>query len=175
MVQNIALEDKIREIVAAEIAIRELYLEEVRIVRAGKFTTVRITVDLPAGQGGVSAAQLDEITRVISDLLDISDPIAGEYNLEISTPGTDRKLSTPRHYSRAIGRLAEFKLIDGTKFQARISATTSHSATVIPEKKVPKSDKVIYEPARELEFEQVKTARVMVELKKSANDSDEGE
>lgn len=175
MVQNNLLETRIREIVLPVVLQNQLFLEEVRVLRAGKHTTLRITVDLEAGLGGVTADQLDTLTHQISDLLDEKDPINGEYLLEISTPGVSRKLNTARHYSRSIGHLVDFLLTDGTKFTARIEIVNESSVVVIPEKKVPKSDKVIYEAKRELNFKEITSARVIAELNKPINNREEGE
>lgn len=175
MVKNNTFEAELVNLIAPIVAEKNLFLEEIRLLRAGKHTTLRVTVDLPDGPGGVNSDQLDEITRAISDLLDLADPINGEYNLEVTTPGTDRKLTTPRHYSRAIGRLTSFQLVNGEKIEARIESIGETGVVVVPEKKVPKSDKVIFESPRELNFEEVKAAHVLVELKKLGNQSDEGE
>ncbi|XCB30375.1 ribosome maturation factor RimP [Arcanobacterium hippocoleae] len=142
MVQNNALETKLAELIAPIAAADNLFLEELRLLRAGKHTTLRITVDLPDGPGGITSDQLDVITRAISDVLDEADPIQSEYNLEVSTPGIDRKLTSARHFSRAIGHLAELKTVTGEKFVARIQTVDAESAVVIPEKKYQKVTKL---------------------------------
>lgn len=165
MVQNNTFEAKLFALISPAVVEKNLFLEEVRLLRAGKQTTLRVVVDLPDGPGGVSADNLDTLTRTISDLLDTADPIRGEYNLEVSTPGAGRKLSTPRHYSRAVGHLAQLQLVSGEKITARIKSADESGIIVVPEEKVPKSDKVIFGSSRELNFEEVKHARVLVELK----------
>ncbi|QJC21571.1 ribosome maturation factor RimP [Arcanobacterium buesumense] len=97
-----------------------LWLETVRVVGAGKHTVVRVTVDLPAGPGGVDSTQLTDVSRAISQVLDEHDPIRGAYTLEVSTPGATRELSQERHFSRSIGRKVAFVLADGTKLTERI-------------------------------------------------------
>lgn len=97
-----------------------LWLETVRVVGAGKHTVVRITVDLPAGPGGVDSTQLADVSRAISAVLDEHDPVRGAYTLEVSTPGATRELSEERHFSRAIGRKVEFQRHDLVKFTQRV-------------------------------------------------------
>lgn len=80
-----------------------LFLENVQIARAGRFSTVRVTVDLPDGPGEVDLDTLGPVSHAISTALDEADPIKGQYTLEVSSPGTQRQLSTPRHFRRATG------------------------------------------------------------------------
>ena len=61
-------------------------------------------------EGGV---QLDDCTAVshqLSGVLDVEDPIPGNYNLEISSPGLDRPLFEPGHYQRYIGQQVNIRL-----------------------------------------------------------------
>ena len=115
-------ENEIAQLIAPVVAEHGLYLEQVRLKNA----QLRITLDLPEGPGGVDSAQLTAATRAISKVLDAADPIAGAYNLEITTPGAERELLTPRHFSRAIGRLISFSA-GGVKQRGRVvAATQSH-------------------------------------------------
>ena len=61
-------------------------------------------------EGGV---QLDDCTAVshqLSGVLDVEDPIPGNYNLEISSPGLDRPLFEPAHYQRYVGEQVNIRL-----------------------------------------------------------------
>jgi len=76
--------------------------------------------------GGIS---LDDCTRVshqLSGLLDVEDPIPGEYQLEISSPGMDRPLFTLEHFQRFVGsraRLQLLRMVDGRRrFKGRLTA-----------------------------------------------------
>jgi ribosome maturation factor RimP len=65
-----------------------------------------------------------EISRTVSALLDVADPIEGAYELEVSSPGIDRPLVRPEHFARFAGFEARIELnrpLDGRKrFQGRI-------------------------------------------------------
>jgi ribosome maturation factor RimP len=65
-----------------------------------------------------------EISRAVSALLDVADPIAGAYMLEVSSPGIDRPLVRPEDYDRFAGFEARVDLaspMDGRKrFRGRI-------------------------------------------------------
>ena len=77
------------------------FLEGVETTRAGRYSTVRVLVDLPDGPGEMDVDALTKITRAVSAAMDDSDPVAGRYTLEVSTPGAERCLTTPRHLRRA--------------------------------------------------------------------------
>lgn len=159
--------DSITHIVEPVVAQAGLFLEDVKLVKAGKYTSVRITVDLIDGPGGVDSSALADVTRAISAELDEKDPIAGAYTLEVSTPGADRKLTEPRHFSRSVGRLADFVLVDGTAFQARIESVSDGKVSLRVEDgpKNLESEKVV-------PIEEINSAKVVVELRKMKQESE---
>ncbi len=58
------------------------------------------------------------VSRALSELLDEKDPIEGEYSLEVSSPGLDRPLTKPEHFSRFAGYEAKVETaleVDGRK------------------------------------------------------------
>lgn len=92
------------------------------------FEIVRIRYGLQDGQtlqvmaerpdGSMVVAGCEELSRTISALLDVEDPIPGEYNLEVSSPGIDRPLTRPKDFERWQGFDAKIELgepIDGRK------------------------------------------------------------
>lgn len=65
---------------------------------------LRLCVDRP--QGGVSLDECTELSRQVSDLLDVEEPIEVPYSLEVSSPGLNRKLKDPREFDLFAGRPA---------------------------------------------------------------------
>ena len=61
---------------------------------------VRIFIDRPAGIG---VEDCERVSREVSALLDVEDPIPTAYTLEVSSPGFDRVLRTPAHFARFAG------------------------------------------------------------------------
>ena len=53
--------------------------------------------------GSMSIDDCTEVSRAVSAVLDVEDPIAGAYNLEVSSPGIDRPLVRPEDYDRFAG------------------------------------------------------------------------
>ena len=88
------------------------FLEGIKTTRAGKYSTVRVLVDLPDGPGELGLDALTEVSRAVSAALDEADPVKGRYTLEVSTPGAERELSTPRHFHRAVGHDVELTVED---------------------------------------------------------------
>jgi len=72
---------------------------------------LKITVDTPPGSpGGIDVDQLSRVTRLVSREFDHADPIPGHYTLEVSSPGLERTLRTPRHFGREIGKKVAIRL-----------------------------------------------------------------
>ena len=69
--------------------------------RVGRFMTVRLFIDK---DDGVTVDDCDDISRQVSAILDVEDPIADKYNLEVSSPGLDRPLFTLLQFERYIGQ-----------------------------------------------------------------------
>ncbi|MGM0520815.1 MAG: ribosome maturation factor RimP [Pseudomonadota bacterium] len=61
-------------------------------------------------ESGVSVEDCADISRQISAVLDVEDPIAGEYRLEVSSPGMARPLYTLDHFARFQGHHVALKL-----------------------------------------------------------------
>lgn len=73
----------------------------------GRYTTVRIFID---GPNGVSLDDCERVSRQVSAVFDVEDPIDGEYTLEVSSPGMDRPLYTEAQYARYIGETINVRL-----------------------------------------------------------------
>jgi ribosome maturation factor RimP len=58
----------------------------------------------PSSGSGVTLDDCVEVSRQFGRLLDVEDIIPGSYNLEVSSPGLDRPLTRPEHFTRFAGR-----------------------------------------------------------------------
>jgi len=61
-----------------------------------------------------------EITHLLSPLLDVTPPISGEYRLEVSSPGIERKLKKPRHFELSKGENVELKLYSTERVKGKL-------------------------------------------------------
>jgi len=98
-----------------------------RVVRVAFLGARRATLQVMAERIDDAPMTVDdctEISRSVSALLDVADPIAGAYMLEVSSPGIDRPLTRPEDYDRFAGFEAKIELgrpLDGRKrFRGRI-------------------------------------------------------
>ncbi|MCH9814317.1 MAG: ribosome maturation factor [Epsilonproteobacteria bacterium] len=80
-------------------------------------------------KGGVSLDLCTKITKIISPILDLDPPVGGEYTLEVSSPGIDRKLTSISHFAHSIDELAKIKLINGEKFKCKILSIEGQTIT----------------------------------------------
>lgn len=58
---------------------------------------------------GINLDKCAEISRMISPILDVNEPMSGEYILEVSSPGIERKLRKTEHYKASIGEKVKVK------------------------------------------------------------------
>jgi len=77
------------------------------LLRQGRHTLLRVYVDQ---EKGVTADDCAKASRQIASVLDVEDPIAGAYTLEVSSPGLDRPLYTKKDYQRFVGRVIKLRL-----------------------------------------------------------------
>ena len=141
--------DRIREICERVAADFGLELVEVELKGGGKARTLRIYIDKQPG--GVSLDDCATLSREVGTILDVEDVIpGGQYTLEVSSPGLDRKLVKPSDYERFTGSLVKLQTrnaINGTRnFQGRLQGLRDGRISLeIPAKKK--------DPASQLEVE----------------------
>lgn len=82
----------------------------------GKHSLLRVYID---SQNGIGIEDCEAASRQISAVLDVEDPIPGEYSLEVSSPGLDRPLFKLEHYQRFIGSLVKIKLYSALENKSR--------------------------------------------------------
>lgn len=73
----------------------------------GRYTTLRVYID---GENGVNVDDCATVSRQVSAVLDVEDPINGEYTLEVSSPGVDRLLFKAEQYLHYVGEWIEIRL-----------------------------------------------------------------
>jgi ribosome maturation factor RimP len=127
--------DRVRELVAPIASDLELDLYDVE----RRSNVVRITIDTPPGsEAGIDLDTLSLATRLMSRELDHEDPIAASYTLEVTSPGLERRLRTPAHFQREVGkdvtvRLAGHAVADGEnrRIDGKLVAADDTTATIV--------------------------------------------
>jgi ribosome maturation factor RimP len=74
-------------------------------------------------EGGVDLDTLGQASRDVSTALDEIDPLPGRYTLAVSSPGLERRLRTPAHFTRAVGEAVTVRMHGGTADVRRVSGT----------------------------------------------------
>lgn len=113
---------RIAEVLTEPLAATGLDVEAIDLTPAGKRRLLRVAVDK---DGGVTLDDIAEATKEVSRVLDgpAGSDVMGEqpYTLEVTSPGTDRPLTHPRHWRRNQGRLVKATLADGGTVTGRIT------------------------------------------------------
>jgi ribosome maturation factor RimP len=73
----------------------------------GKYSLLRLFIDAP---NGVTVDDCSVVSHHVSGVLDVEDPIDGEYTLEVSSPGMDRPLYTLEQYQAYVGHVIDLRL-----------------------------------------------------------------
>lgn len=89
----------------------ELY--RLRVTGQSHRAHLAVYVDRSAGQGSIQMADLERLSHLLSDALDVWDNesglFGGSYNLEVSSPGVERPLATRSHFEGAVGKVIKVK------------------------------------------------------------------
>ena len=90
-------------------------ITDLEVKLGGKGGVVRIFIDHP---DGIGLEDCEKVSMAVSALLDVEDPLPGQYNLEVSSPGLDRKLTKYEHFQRFEGETLKVSMrfpIEGRK------------------------------------------------------------
>jgi ribosome maturation factor RimP len=100
-------DQQITDMLASTVASLGYELWGVEHLMQGKHSVVRVYIDSSAG---VTVEDCAAVSEQVSSVLDVEDPIAGEYTLEVSSPGLDRILFKLRQYFGYVGETVEVRL-----------------------------------------------------------------
>ncbi len=99
---------------------------------------LRLYIDAPGRH--VAIEDCEAVSREISAVLDVNDPISSQYTLEVSSPGIDRPLFTLAHFQRFVGEQVKVALrlpLDGRRrLQGRIASIDGGNVAIAEDGKV---------------------------------------
>jgi len=87
----------------------------VQVSRGRTHTVLRLFIDRPEG---ITLEDCERVSHQVSGILDVEDPIEGEYSLEVSSPGADRPLFDAEQFRRFTGHAVRVRLavpVDGRR------------------------------------------------------------
>ena len=82
-------------------------LADLEVRLGSKGGMVRVFIDKP---DGIDLEDCEKVSLAVSALLDVEDPVPGNYNLEVSSPGLDRKLTKVEHFQRFEGQTVKVQM-----------------------------------------------------------------
>jgi ribosome maturation factor RimP len=160
--------DKIREIAERVAQSSGLELVDLELLGGGKARMLRVFIDKP---GGVTHDDCSNFSREAGTIFDVEDAIpGGQYTLEVSSPGLDRKLSKPEEFHRFVGSLVKLTTrdpVNGNRhFEGRLKAFDDGrlSLDLTPRKKSKKHQEVEPGTGVDIDFRNVEKANLVPEF-----------
>jgi ribosome maturation factor RimP len=146
--------DKLQEVIAPVVTSMGYEFVGIEYQNRPKNSLLRVFID---AEQGVTVDDCARVSRQLSAVLDVEDPITGNYMLEISSPGLDRLLFTLEQYQRFVGSKVQIKLgvpMNGRrKFRGRMQAVEGDEVVL-----------VVDDQEFRLSFDNIEQARVIPEL-----------
>lgn len=128
---NIMMQDELVQLFLPTISDMGYELWGCEYLSQGKHSLLRIYIDKP---DGIGIEDCQEVSKQVSALLDVEDPIPGNYSLEISSPGIPRPLFSSWQYQRYTGHAIQvktFKPVNGKRKLSGIIVSASESSVVL--------------------------------------------
>ena len=148
--------DEVRDLAESVARRRSLRLWDVEVTGQPGRSIVRVLVD---AEGGIDLDTVAEVSEEISRGLDLKDPLAGRYTLEVSSPGLERTLRSAEHFRLSVGELVTLKTREPV-------VGNSHRVDGVIESA---DDQVVHvdtgDAQVDVPYEQIKTARTVFEWK----------
>ena len=110
---------RIEDIVAPTIVGMGYELVRVAMSKGG---TLQIMIE-PADGRAMDIEACAVLSRALSAVLDVEDPMPGSYTLEVSSPGIDRPLTRPKDYARWAGHIARLETAEAVEGRRRFKGT----------------------------------------------------
>ncbi len=113
-----ALKDSIADAIRPAVENAGFFLEDVFTSNPGNHRIVTCMID------GVAPLSLDEVTvvsREISEILDESPLLTEAFTLEVTSPGIERPLTLPRHWTKNLTRIVKVTLNDDSEVSGRLT------------------------------------------------------
>ncbi|MCU4676748.1 ribosome maturation factor RimP [Catenovulum sp. 2E275] len=124
-------EFQLESIIAKAVEVTGFELWGVEFVRAGKHSILRVFIE---HESGITVDNCAEVSRQVSAVLDVEDPISSEYTLEVSSPGLDRLLFKIEHFAAFANHQVDLKTkmpINGRrKFKGLLKETEGDSVVI---------------------------------------------
>ena len=147
--------EELKQIIRRPVEAMGYELVGVELLRGGgSGLLLRIYID---SESGIDLDDCSAVSHQLSGVLDVEDPIAENYSLEVSSPGLDRPLFELEHFQRFKGQKVRLKLMTPVEGRRKLQGILAGIA----------GESVLVDEAGELhriEFDQIDTARLVPEF-----------
>lgn len=127
------LAQKVTDVIAPTVKGMGYRLVQVKIMGGQRHKTLQIMAER-VSDGLMEVGDCEAISRALSPLLDVEEPIKDAYSLEVSSPGIDRPLISMEDYAEAVGHEAKVEtlfMIEGRKrFRGELLAAENEEVTI---------------------------------------------
>lgn len=100
--------EEIEALIAPLVVALDCALWGIDLQQQGRHSVLRIYIDR---EDGVSVEDCEAVSRRVSAVLDVEEPLPGNYTLEVSSPGMDRILFRLEQYAESVGETVDVRLI----------------------------------------------------------------
>lgn len=146
--------DKLTEMLRPAVEALGFELLGVEYIGQGKHSILRLYID---HENGINVDDCASVSHQVSGILEVEDPIASQYALEVSSPGMDRPLFTLPHFTQCIGQVVNLRCHVGAngrrKFKGVLESINDEVLTL-----------VVDGQAYEIDFQDIDKANLVAEF-----------
>lgn len=110
----------VTELIEPTVTALGLELWGIEHIQQGKYSLLRIYIERDEG---ITIEDCEQVSRQVSAIMDVEDPISGEYTLEVSSPGMDRPLFNARQFEQFAGSEVKLRLRNLVKGRRNFKGT----------------------------------------------------
>ena len=102
-----AVADNLTSLIEPVVAGLGYELLGIEYISQGRHSILRLFID---SEQGIGLGDCERVSRQVSGVMDVEEPLKGQYVLEVSSPGLDRPLFKAEHYARYVGQAVRVRL-----------------------------------------------------------------
>lgn len=152
------IENKIKIIIEPSVEKMGYEVVQIKLMPVNNRQTLQVMIERK-DEKNISIEDCEKVSFQVSALLDVEDPVSGEYNLEISSPGIDRPLTRLKDFEKCMGLQAKIKThlpVQGKKnIKGYITETNGHTVKI-------KENTTEENSAFLIEFNNIKQAKLVI-------------
>jgi ribosome maturation factor RimP len=121
------IEKELEDAIKTAIITENVELYDIVATKENKQNILRVFI---SSKDGISIDKCASVSRLISPILDIYEPMNDKYLLEVSSPGVERKLKTLHHFKNSIGDMVKIKEFSTEVFKGKLLSVDDSLITI---------------------------------------------